>query len=365
MRKTKSIKILAVVLVAMMLLINLNVFAAQTDAQIKAGFYKEVEKIMDENLNKEKLAEYKANYEFDTNSGKVKINYAGDPTLTYKQFNGTGSVVGILKILEDNADRNYVVESIMVNGNEFSREVLKAQGDQMVKIMIASELANQLAPGKNVQTLPIKDILSKPAILKMKISSKAEPNRIVNANVSYIINDATNPVKDEEKIKYELKEEPKTAWNKVDKSGNKEMVFVSNAPFNKFLEVKLDGETLDPENYTAEEGSTKITLKKSFLSSLLDGTYKLTIVSEDGEVSGNFKIASAQPAIPAEPKNPEIVGEKTKPSKPEKVEKEKAKEEEKTSKTPKTGSEIILASLVFGLAVTATGIVLYKKSKNK
>ena len=38
-----------------------------------------------------------------------------------------------------------------------------------------------------------------------------------------------------------------------------------NGAFSKFTGVKVDGKVLDPENYTAEEGSTVVTLKESWL----------------------------------------------------------------------------------------------------
>lgn len=60
----------------------------------------------------------------------------------------------------------------------------------------------------------------------------------------------------------------------------------------KFVAVKIDGETVDSENYTVEEDGT-VTLNASFLETLTLGEHSLTIVSNDGEATARFTVNAA------------------------------------------------------------------------
>ena len=64
----------------------------------------------------------------------------------------------------------------------------------------------------------------------------------------------------------------------------------ADGEFDKFQSVQVDGVTLDPAYYTAEQGSTIITLKPEFLQTLTPGTHTLTIVFTDGSASAEFDI---------------------------------------------------------------------------
>ncbi len=68
--------------------------------------------------------------------------------------------------------------------------------------------------------------------------------------------------------------------------------FASDAPFSKFVGVKIDGAAVAAANYTAFEGSTVIDLKPAYLDTLAIGTHRIEIVSSDGSASTNFTIRS-------------------------------------------------------------------------
>ncbi|MBQ0097870.1 MAG: hypothetical protein KBS62_02900 [Oscillospiraceae bacterium] len=80
-----------------------------------------------------------------------------------------------------------------------------------------------------------------------------------------------------------------TAWTKGSKEG---LVFVSNAEFDLFDSVKIDGKTISSDYYSAKEGSTSIMLKPSFLETLNTGTHSIEIVSKDGSAETSFTIKS-------------------------------------------------------------------------
>ena len=84
-----------------------------------------------------------------------------------------------------------------------------------------------------------------------------------------------------EKIVYEVTE---GANQKYTITKNNEAKFKINADFRLFDDGKVyvDNELVDPKNYTAESGSTIITLKKEFVDTLSVGEHTLKVLFNDG-----------------------------------------------------------------------------------
>ena len=94
-----------------------------------------------------------------------------------------------------------------------------------------------------------------------------------------------------EKIVYEVTE---GANQKYTITKNEEAKFRINADFRLFDDGKVyvDNELVDPKNYTAESGSTIITLKKEFVDTLSVGEHTLKVVFNDGgEAITTFNVA--------------------------------------------------------------------------
>ena len=79
----------------------------------------------------------------------------------------------------------------------------------------------------------------------------------------------------------------KTEWS-TDNGGD--LTFVSSADINDFECVRIDGNVLDPANYSVEAGSTIVTLKSGYLWSLPRGEHTITIVSSTGEAEAPFTV---------------------------------------------------------------------------
>ncbi len=60
--------------------------------------------------------------------------------------------------------------------------------------------------------------------------------------------------------------------------------------FSHFIGVKVDDKELTKNDYTAEPGSVKITLKPAFLKTLSEGEHTLTALFVDGSASTTFKV---------------------------------------------------------------------------
>ena len=70
--------------------------------------------------------------------------------------------------------------------------------------------------------------------------------------------------------------------------------FRSTAPLDEFQDVQINGVTVDPSNYTLEEGSTIVKLKHDYLSTLDVGSYELSVVSDSKTVKGDFTVAAPE-----------------------------------------------------------------------
>ncbi len=70
----------------------------------------------------------------------------------------------------------------------------------------------------------------------------------------------------------------------------KALSFTSDAAYEDFICVELDGKTVDESNYTVKEGSTIVTLNEDFVASLSEGDHSLSIVSASGKATAKFTV---------------------------------------------------------------------------
>ena len=102
---------------------------------------------------------------------------------------------------------------------------------------------------------------------------------------------------------YKITEGDKAKWSIGTPKG---LVFVGNGycgaldsytegAYGKFLGIRVDGRTVDPEHYTAHSGSTIVSLKPDYLETLEVGKHTLCMVYTDGETAEvTFRVS--QPA---------------------------------------------------------------------
>lgn len=80
--------------------------------------------------------------------------------------------------------------------------------------------------------------------------------------------------------------------NRVVLATETQAVFASDALFNKFAYLEIDGQRVPDSMYLAESGATVITPKHGCLRSLETGMHDLTIYSTDGSASTHFTLVS-------------------------------------------------------------------------
>ena len=61
--------------------------------------------------------------------------------------------------------------------------------------------------------------------------------------------------------------------------------FTSDGDFDRFVEVRVDGSVVAPENYTVSKGSTVVTLKKEYIATLSIGAHTIDIVFTNNDVA--------------------------------------------------------------------------------
>ena len=78
-----------------------------------------------------------------------------------------------------------------------------------------------------------------------------------------------------------------------EKESEKVLSFRSDADFKDFINVTLDGKSVDSKNYTLKSGSIIVELKPEYLSTLASGNHTLAINSTSGKAETTFTIAQA------------------------------------------------------------------------
>lgn len=79
-------------------------------------------------------------------------------------------------------------------------------------------------------------------------------------------------------------------------SGIYGLTFKSSASFASFQGVQMDGKTIAPTNYIAEEGSIVVYLKAVYLRTLAAGKHTITILSSEGNATSEFTVGGVTTA---------------------------------------------------------------------
>ena len=96
-------------------------------------------------------------------------------------------------------------------------------------------------------------------------------------------------------VSYLILEGANSTWRKGSLTG---LSFRSNADVAKFDGVTVDGTAIDAGCYSAELGSTRITLRAEYLETLSAGPHTLVIKAIDGTADTSFTVLEAETAEP-------------------------------------------------------------------
>ena len=79
----------------------------------------------------------------------------------------------------------------------------------------------------------------------------------------------------------------------IDKAAGKGLSFKSDAAFEDFIGVEIDGKTVDSSCYTAKAGSIAVELTAEFINTLSVGEHSIAIVSESGKATATFTVSDS------------------------------------------------------------------------
>jgi len=153
--------------------------------------------------------------------------------------------------------------------------------------------------------------------------------------------------------------------NKFTLKSDKELIFKTNGKYKLFNGIKVDDKLISKDNYIAEEGSTIITLKNTYLNSLAVGKHKLEILYNNGTVvTSNFEILQElieKDETLNEQEKDEIIDDEI----IEEVETPKIPQQEEKDETPKTGNSRYynIYMYVCALIISVIGIYKFKSLK--
>ena len=139
------------------------------------------------------------------------------------------------------------------------------------------------------------------------------------------------------------------------------LTFTANGAYSKFTGIKVDGKDVDESNYTAESGSTIITLNADYLDTLSVGTHTLTVLYTDGEAEAEFEVKEA----PEEATNPSQEDDGKKDDTP-KSDDTTAPKSDDSMTSPKTNDDSYTAltgAIIFFIGGAVIFILLYSKRK--
>ena len=133
----------------------------------------------------------------------------------------------------------------------------------------------------------------------------------------------------------------------------------SDADFSKFVAIIMDGEFVDPTNYSVVSGSTVVTLKGAYTKTLGEKSHELQILSHDG--IAKLTIAGAKKA---ENKS-ETKEADTKKTDNSKKQQNKANTNKSSTKPVKTGDETNVFVYIIALLVSLVGVMFVYRKKQR
>ena len=232
-------------------------------------------------------------YEPSENSFKV---YAGAKTADGFEFFVSKTVV-LRSEHTDAAPKDHICDVCGVTLSEHSGGEATCK-DKAICEYCGSEYGELDSNNHNLEKIPAKDAT-------VTATGNKEYWHCKDCGKYFADENGTNEIKLEDTVIAKLPPEIIEGKGQSLTAGEKkELTFRSNAAFSDFIRAQLDGEILDAKYYTAEEGSTIITLNADYVATLSAGEHTIGIVSESGTATTTFTV-NAKTAVDNDTKAPQ------------------------------------------------------------
>ena len=163
---------------------------------------------------------------------------------------------------------------------------------------------------------------------------------------------------------YRITDGSGSAFTKGNTAG---LTFTANGAYSKFTGIEVDGKAVDADCYTAENGSTIITLKAEYLETLAAGKHTLTVLYTDGKATGTFTVTEKPDEVVDDNGNtPQTGNDGDETGKDDAASSETGDD----SKSPETGDDSNIAlwiavMLAAGAALTGTAVYSRKRKYSR
>ena len=185
-------------------------------------------------------------------------------------------------------------DALTENAGNYTEDEKKAIQEEIDRIDDAVEaIENVESVEETISELPAIDTVEPDDedAIKAITDAKAEYDALTDHEKSLVDEDTKKKLDDlcTALVAYDI---VKGENGKYTQGGSKGLSFTANGAYSKFSGILVDNKVVDPKHYTAESGSTIVTLKASYLDTLSTGKHTLTVVYTDGETSCEFSIAA-------------------------------------------------------------------------
>ena len=185
-------------------------------------------------------------------------------------------------------------DALTENAGNYTEDEKKAIQEEIDRIDDALEaIENVESVEETISELPAIDTVEPDDedAIKAITDAKAEYDALTDHEKSLVDEDTKKKLDDlcAALVAYDI---IKGEDGKYTQGGSKGLSFTANGAYSKFTGILVDNKVVDSKHYTAESGSTVITLKASYLDTLSTGKHTLTVVYTDGETSCEFSIAA-------------------------------------------------------------------------
>lgn len=176
------------------------------------------------------------------------------------------------------------------NGDNYTAEEKKAIEDELKRIEDALKVIENVEAVENaISDLPATvEPDDEETVAKIEAAKKSY-NELTDYEKSLLdpetkekLDKLTNGI-----VAYDIVKGDGSSWAK---GTDGSITFTVNGPISKFSGIKIDGKAVDAQYYDIKAGSTIITLKDSYLETLVAGEHSITVVYTDGETSGTFNV---------------------------------------------------------------------------
>ena len=213
---------------------------------------------------------------------------AAGTDLSYQWRVNKNDNAGFVDIVGANSE-SYTLNAVSKDCNGYQYQcVVSNAGDSVTSDTVTLTVTEDAAPTPNPNPTPTPEPNPTPAPNPTPEATTPTPDPAPATTTPAASTTAAPAASAPAQVTYDILDGAGSSWTQ---NTDGSLAIRGSGEISKFREVKVDGVTVDPVNYTVTEGSTIITFKPEYLKSLSAGNHSFELVWTDGTASTNFTVA--------------------------------------------------------------------------